>query len=128
MSKHTERLDMTFCRIEEKIRDILGPLSRLWIDLEDLSKIRDDQELQLDIDSMLEKIHQSVILLGQAINTTLYQRRLYILSSICKDSMKAKSQLKEKADLFKGHKALFGSTYRKKIMAWSTEPRSQEQS
>jgi len=29
MSKHTERLDMTFCRIEEKIRDILGPLSRL---------------------------------------------------------------------------------------------------
>jgi len=32
ISKHTKRLDMTFCRIEEKIRDILGPLIRLWID------------------------------------------------------------------------------------------------
>jgi len=29
ISKHTERLDMTFCRIAKKIRDILGPLIRL---------------------------------------------------------------------------------------------------
>jgi len=71
--------------------------------------------------SKFKKTYQSVILLGQTINTTLYQRRLYILSSICKDSVKAKLQLKEKANLFKGHKALFGSTYRKKIMALSTE-------
>lgn len=121
LNSHEERLDTSLSKIEGKIWDILGPLSKLWFDLENLNNVPQDGEIELDLHSLLEKTHKSVILLAQAINATMYQRRLYILSAVCKDSFKAKAQLKEKADLFKGHKSLFGSDYRKNVLTLSKE-------
>ena len=121
LSSHDERLDVSLSKIESRIRDILGPLSKLWVNLEGLNDTPVDGDVELDINHLLEMTHKSIVMLSQTMNATTYQRRLYILSAVCKDSVKAKSQLKEKASLFKGHKYLFGSDYRKNVLALSKE-------
>jgi len=113
VTTYNERLDMTLGKIESKILDILRPLSRVWKSLEDINNKPDDDEGPADIE--LEGLLSSIqkILIGQAANMTTYQRRLYTLSAICKDSNKAKVQLKDKAELFKDQEDLFGEKFRK---------------
>ena len=120
VSKFTERLDLSLEKIEKKLYDILGPLRRTWKILEDLNNGSNDSD-EIELEGMWSSIQKSLVLIGQAINATTYQRRLYVLSSICKDSTKAKAQLKEKSDLFKNQSELFGERFQKHITLLTEE-------
>jgi len=49
-------LDLTLEKIESKIIDVLGPLSRLWKTLEDVNSDPDTGEVYLD--DMFEKVQK----------------------------------------------------------------------
>ena len=121
LNSHDERLDLSLSKIESHIRDTFGPLSKLWTELETISDTPRDKEVELDVESLLDMTYKVIILVGQAMNATTYQRRLYVLSAVCRDTVQAKSQLKEKADLFKNQTYLFGTDYRENVLALSKE-------
>ena len=57
LNSHDERLDTSLSKIEAKIRDVLGPLSKLWLDLENLTDVSNNEEVELDLNSLLERTH-----------------------------------------------------------------------
>ena len=95
-------------KFQQKILDVLGPLSRLWKGLEDIKNAPDDT-VPVPVEDHIKLIEQTVLLLGQASNSILYSRRFQILKTLIKDPKKAKNISKEKADLLqKDDQNLFG--------------------
>ena len=104
--------DATMEKFQQKILDVLEPLSRLWKGLEDIKNAPDDT-VPVPVEDHIKLIEQTVLLLGQASNSILYSRRLQILKTLIKDPKKAKNILKEKADLRqRGDQNLFGKKFR----------------
>ena len=85
-------------KFQQKILDVLGPFSSLWKGLADIKNAPDDT-VPVPVENHIKLNEQAVLLLGQASNSTLYSQRLQILKTLIKDPKKAKSILKEKADL-----------------------------
>ena len=83
-------------KFQQKMLDVLGPLSRLWDGLKDIKNASDDT-VPVSVEDHIELIEQTVLLLGQASNSILYSQRLQILKTLIKDPKKAKNILKEKA-------------------------------
>ena len=103
-------------KFQQKILDVLGPLSRLWNGSKDIKNAPDDT-VPVPAQDPFKLIEQIVLLLGQAWNSILYSRRLQILKTLMKDPKKAKNILKEKADLLqKGDQNLFGKKFRSHIV------------
>jgi len=70
------------------------------------------EEADLSLPVMKELVEKTVLLTAQSINSVMYQRRLFALNAIEKDSKKAASQLKEKADVLKrSSPLLFGKDF-----------------
>ena len=108
--------DATMEKFQQKILDVLGPLSRLWKGLEDIKNAPDDT-VPVPVEDHIKLIEQTVLLLGQASNSILYSRRLQILKTLIKDPKKAKNILNEKADLLqKGNQHLFGKKFRSHVV------------
>ena len=61
-------------KIQAKTREVYGPLARVWSYLEDLNESR-DTSVEVDINSLLDCTQKTVLLLSQAINSIVYQRR-----------------------------------------------------
>ena len=78
-------------KFQQKILDVLGPLSRLWKGLEDIKNAPDDT-VPVPAEDHIKLIEQTVLLLGQASNSILYSRRLQILKTLIKNPKKAKKQ------------------------------------
>ena len=76
-------------KFQQKILDVLGPLSRLWKGLEDIKNAPDDT-VPVPVEDHIKLIEQTVLLLGQASNSILYSRRLQILKTLIKDPKKQK--------------------------------------
>ena len=70
-------------KFQQKILDVLGPLSRLWKGLEDIKNAPDDT-VPVPVEDHINLIEQTV-LLGQASNSIFYSRRLQILKTLIKD-------------------------------------------
>ena len=110
--------DATIEKLQLKILDVLGPLSRLWKGLEDIKNAPDDA-VPVPAEDHIKLIEQTVLLLGQASNSILYSRRLQILKTLIKNPKKAKKKniLKEKADLLqKGDQNFFGKKFRSHVV------------
>lgn len=58
---------------------VYGPLTRIWSYLEEVNSSR-DETVDVDIETLLTCTQQSVLLLAQAMNSLLYDRRYNALS------------------------------------------------
>ena len=76
-------------KFQKKILDVLGPLSRLWKGLEDIKNAPDDT-VPVPVEDHIKLSKQTALLLGQASNSILYNRRLQILKALIKDPKKSK--------------------------------------
>ena len=108
--------DQQMGKFQEKILQVIGPLSRLWKGGED---VRNDsfEAVEIPVDIFTTLIKQTTLLLAQASLLILYARRLNFLKTLLKDTRKAKTLLKEKATLLQqneGH--LFGKNFRLHII------------
>ena len=103
-------------KLQEKILQVMGPLSRLWKGLEDVRN-ESSEAVEVPEDTFPTLIEQTIPLLGQASLSISHARRLNTLKTLLKDPRKAKILLKEKTVLLQedeGH--LFGKTFRSYII------------
>ena len=103
-------------KLQEKILQVMGSLSRLWKGLEDVRN-ESSEAVEVPVDKFATLVEQTTLLLGQASLSISYARRLNILKTLLKDPRKAKTLLKEKTALLQedeGH--LFGKTFRSHII------------
>ena len=70
--------DHDLARVQERIRDVMGPLAKVWLTLEDVKR---DPETHININELVEGAQHSVLLLAQASNATTYKRRIDVLKN-----------------------------------------------
>ena len=80
--------DGTLSKTQARISNVMGPLGRLWLNLEEIRTGKSTEEL--DLFECLRLVEQSVTLLGQANLSLTYARRLGILGRLTGDAKKAK--------------------------------------
>ena len=98
----------------ENLTNIMGPLGRLWAHLDHLKK---DNEVAIDLNTLLELVEQCVILAGQCHSRGSYFRRQRVLTALLKDRRKVKLLLKEGVHCFeKAQKALLGKGFKRRLM------------
>ena len=83
-------------KFQQKILDVLGPLSRPSKGLEKIKKAPDDT-ISVSIENHIKLIEQTVLLPAQASNAILHSRRLQILKTLIKDPKKAKKYFEGKS-------------------------------
>ena len=103
--------DSQMGKFQQKILQVMGPLIRLCMGLEDVRN-ESSEAVEVPVDTFASLIEQTTLLLGQASLSISYARRLNTLKALPKDPCKAKTLLKEKTALFQeeeGH--LFGKKF-----------------
>jgi len=109
LSSNEKHLDASLLKIQQNVTNIFGPLCRVWSQIEQVDK---SEEADLSLPVIKELVEKTVLLTAQSINSVMYQRRLFALNAIEKDSKKAASQLKQKADVLKqSSPLLFGKDF-----------------
>ena len=115
------KADTNLMNIQDRIRYVFGPLSKVWTMVEEekeavFQHAADDPEMQESVESVKDSctlVEQIVTLLGQAMNSLSYQRRHNILSALSVDKAKAKELLKEEKDsIDKDEHFLFGEDFK----------------
>ena len=86
-------------KLQQKLHDVMGPLSRLWKGLEYIKQTGPKETVSVPTEKYIILVEQSVLLLGQVSYTIIYGGRLNILKPLIKDPKKAKHILKEKTCL-----------------------------
>ena len=105
--------DKDLQKIFNKIRDVLGPLSTVWRDMELFRS--GESDVPGDIDKLTELLQKSMILLGQAGNAVTYQRRLLVLGKFI-DNKKAMKLIKDKSESLQNEPVnLFGNDFKKHL-------------
>ena len=61
-------------KLPQRTKVVYGPLARIWSYLEE-DNSSGDETVDVDIDTLLTCTQQSVLLLAQAMNSLLYDRR-----------------------------------------------------
>ena len=105
----------TFKKLQSKILTIMGPLSKVWYTVgESLA----GGSREFDVDEMSQYIDQTILLIGQALNSVFYSRRMNVLIGVGTENVKAKNTLKNQASLLEeDSKELFGKSFRKHMVA-----------
>ena len=93
-----QNLENVFEKSQNKMRDVMGPLRKLWKILEDV-KQEEDNAVQISVNEMLFYVEQIVLLLGQSSNTITRPRRLNVVAYIMNSQYQVKTMLKEKVTL-----------------------------
>ena len=83
--------DKSLTFIQKKMTQIMGPLAKIWMAIDGARKWQ-EQNNDFTVIDMLKLVEQTVILVGQANATCLYERRLNFLSKIMKGVKKAKEK------------------------------------
>ena len=106
-----ERIDMSLEKLQQKTINVLGPLIKVW-DCLDRANNAPEGEINISLLDLIDDVEKTILLLGQANNAVAYQRRLFVFNSISKDARKAKTQLKEKANMLETDNVhLFGKEF-----------------
>ena len=106
-----QNLENIFEKLQNKTRDVMGPLAKLWKMLED-AKQTEDEAVQISVNELLFYVEQIVLLLGQSSNAIAHHRRLNVLGCIMNSQYQVKTMLKEKAALLQKHDSeLFGKKF-----------------
>ena len=107
--------DKDFIRIQNKIRDVMGPLTAAWKDIELFRTGETDESIQADV--IGDQLQKSIIVLGQASCAVTYQRRLSSLVNFT-DIKTARSLLRDNTEsLGKVSKDLFGKDFKAHLKA-----------
>ena len=61
--KIASKKDKSLARISSKIRDIMGPLAKIWQQVEDVRGSKED--LELDLDDVAKSLHHTVNLIAR---------------------------------------------------------------
>ena len=110
-----QNLENIFEKLQNKTRDVMGPLAKLWKILED-AKQAEDEAVPVSVNELLFYVEQIVLLLGQSSYVITYHRRLNVLGYIMNSQYQVKTMLKEKAALLQKHDSeLFGKKFRNHI-------------
>ena len=104
-----------FCmRVQDKVLDIMGPLSKLWVMVEQVDS-GNGSSSTVEMYTVLELLEKKVLLIGQCNNTITYERRKNILLGITgtTSSSQVALLLREKAEFLRKHdQAFFGKDFR----------------
>ena len=73
-------VDEILRKIQKRTISVMGPLSKVWLKLENAKK---SDAPPLSLDEILRLLEQTIGLLGQTSNSISYHRRYNILSSVC---------------------------------------------
>ena len=108
--------DSNLVKLQQKLLDVMGPLSKVWTIVEKTSNSRFEQ-VEVSLPEILTNLDQTVMLLGQALNSISYTRRFNALKQITGDPRKTKQLLKEKNEIFpKETQFLFGEKFESDII------------
>ena len=88
-------IDEILGKIQKRGLSMMGPLSKVWLKLENAMKF---DASPLSIDEIRSLVEQTIRLLGQTSNSISYHRRYNILLNVC-SPQEAKNTLKNKVDL-----------------------------
>ena len=106
-----KQLNKLLQKMQQKVLNVLGPLSKIWQKIEDSTQCKTDR-VEIDLGEFKELTEQSIMMLGQVFNNITYNRCLSVLNALMKEH-KSKQMLKEKASIFsESHKELFGQNFR----------------
>ena len=101
-------IDEILGKIQKRALSVMGPLSEVWLKLENAKK---SDAPPLSLDEILRPLEQTICLLDQTSNSILYHRRYNILSSVC-SPQEAKNMLKNKEELLQTNdENLFGKEF-----------------
>ena len=129
-SSYGKPYDQNLAQIQGRVGTVMVPLSRLWLDLENIRKAikrGTSSDTSLDIFDCLGLVEKSITLLGQAFTTTTYHRRMNVLYNLTKDVKKAKQLLKSNDEKLSDTGKLFGKKFYKALVkASSTSKKSKE--
>ena len=104
---------------QSKIRDVLGPICRLWTIIEKAATQENSEEKgdQVSLEDIIRLIEKSIMLLGQVNNKVAYFRRLNILNVSLNSKSDAKGILNIYAPLLSTNRSeLFGRQFRKQVL------------
>ena len=108
--------DKVLEKIQVKVRDIMGPLCRLWNIVEKASN-SSEQLVNASLDDMQKFIKQTVLMVGQSSNTVTYHKKYNLLNNLMGPLNQAKEALRENKDLSQKHdKNLLGKKFRNHIV------------
>ena len=68
-------IDGTFKKIQDKVTYVMGPLSKLWVMIENANSEKDGNAPVVQMDTVLELLEKTVVLTSQCSNTITYERR-----------------------------------------------------
>ena len=108
-------MDNTLEKVQDKVLDILGLLSKLWLMIEQVnSGSASGSSSTVEMDTVLELLEKTVLLIGQCNNTITYERRKNVLLGVTgTSSSQVTSMLKEKVAFLQKHdQAPFGKDFR----------------
>ena len=106
-------MDLVLEKVQGKTRDVLGPLSRVWAYLQEVTSSDHEDEhesIQVDLDLLFTHIQKTVLILAPPLNTMTYNRRFNALFVIMAQT-EAKSILKKKADILGEQDFLLGKDF-----------------
>lgn len=108
--KFLKMQDKSLTFIQKKIAQIMGPLAKIWQAVDGARKGQEENS-EFTVLDMLKLVEQTVVLVGQANATCLYERRVNFLAKIMKGVKKAKEHLKtNEHDLSREKDVLYGET------------------
>ena len=95
-------VDEILGKIQKRTLSVMGPLSKVWLKLENARK---SDAPPLPLEEILSLLEQTIFLLGQTSNSILYHGMYNILSSVC-SPQEAKNMIKNKIELLQTNENL----------------------
>ena len=95
-------VDEILGKIQKKTLSVMGPLSKVWLKLENARK---SDAPPLPLEEILSLLEQTICLLGQTSNSISYHGMYNILSSVC-SPQEAKNMIKNKIELLQTNENL----------------------
>ena len=106
--------DENWSKVQARILDVMGPLSKVWSIL-DTARLEDDCE-ELDLFECLDLVEKSITLVGQSFLRVSHYRQQGALFKLTKDMKKVKQLLKKlDPSTKKSHSKLFGKAFYKQL-------------
>ena len=110
-------MDVTFEKIQSKNACVMGPLSKLWMLVEE-SRRSKEKQIPIGLDNIIAYIEKKVCLFGQTSNYISYFRRYNILAVLNRSAQQSKEILREEADFLVRHdRNLFGKKFSEHLVA-----------
>ena len=101
-------IDNTLEKVQDKVLDIMGPLSKLWVMVEQVNS-GSGSSSTVEMDTVLKRLEKTKLFIGQCNNIITYERRKNGLLDVTgTSSSQVASMLKQKAAILQKHdQALF---------------------